>query len=172
MGPDSWSGGTPVLVWIHGGSYTSGGASDPAIDGSNLAQSTGSIVVVVQYRLGILGYLPPSAFSANKNLGVMDVIAALQWIQNTIECVGGDKDTVTLAGQSSGGNLIRNLLATPSASNLFARGILESDPVVCGLYHSLWTRTHFVLRTTASSLRRPSPSFNPLTTATLAAAPA
>lgn len=128
------SGGAPVLVWIHGGSYALGGASDPALDGSHLAQSTGSVVVVVQYRLGILGYLPPSSLSANVNLGVRDVIAALQWIQNAIEFVGGNKNMVTLAGQSSGGNLIRNLLATPSASNLFARGILESDPVVRVLY--------------------------------------
>jgi len=128
--PVSYSGGAPVLVWIHGGSYYFGSASDPVLDGSKLAQATGSVVVVVQYRLGVLGYLPPASLSANKNLGVQDVIAALTYIQNMIGGVGGDRSTVVLAGQSSGANLIRNLLATPSASNLFKRAILESDPMV------------------------------------------
>lgn len=123
---------TPVLVWIPGGSFIRGSASDPALDGSSLAQSTGSVVVVVQYRLGILGYLPPSSANANanKNLGVRDVIAALQWVQNAIGWVGGNKQQVTLAGQSSGGNMIRYLLAAPSANSLFSRAILESDPIV------------------------------------------
>ncbi|KAG9048678.1 hypothetical protein FS842_000341 [Serendipita sp. 407] len=126
------NGGVPVLVWIHGGSYRSGSASDPVLDGSKLASATGSIVVVVQYRLGVLGYLPPSAFSQNKNLGVQDVITALKWIQNVSSLLGGDKTKVVLAGQSSGGNMIRNLLATPSASNLFSRAIIQSDPIAYG----------------------------------------
>ncbi|CAG8632818.1 14576_t:CDS:2, partial [Acaulospora colombiana] len=122
----------PVLVWFHGGSYREGSASDPAIEGSNLAKATGSIVVVVQYRLGILGYLPPSAYSNNKNLGVQDAITALQYIRNTVGYVGGDKNKITLAGQSSGGNMIRNLLGAPSASSLFSRAILQSDPMDYG----------------------------------------
>lgn len=128
--PVQWSGGAPVLVWIHGGSYYYGSASDPITDASKLATATGSIVVVLQYRLGVLGYLPPASQSANKNLGVQDVITALKYIQNVIGMMGGDKTKVVLAGQSSGANLIRNLLATPSASNLFSRAILESDPMV------------------------------------------
>jgi len=129
--PVSFSGGAPVLVWIHGGSYSTGSASDPVIDGSKLAEATGSVVVVVQYRLGVLGYLPPVSLSANKNLGVQDVMMALKYIQNVIGHVGGDKSNIVLAGQSSGGNMIRNLLATPSASGLFSRAIIESDPMVC-----------------------------------------
>lgn len=118
------------MVWIHGGSFKDGGASDPAIDGSKLAQATGSIVVVVQYRLGILGYLPPTSQSSNMNLGVRDVIAALQFIKDSVGCMGGDSGRITLAGHSSGGTMVRNLLATPSASNLFEGAILESDPMV------------------------------------------
>lgn len=130
--PAIWSGGAPVLVWIHGGSYYYGSASDPIIDGSKLAAATGSIVVVPQYRLGALGYLPPSSYSANKNLGIQDVITALKYIQNVIGIMGGDKTKVVLAGQSSGANIIRNLLATPSANNLFSRAILASDPMNYG----------------------------------------
>lgn len=132
VNPATWSWGVPVLVWIHGGSYNTGSASDPIFDGSKLAQSTGSIVVVVQYRLGILGYLPPQSLSNNKNLGVRDVITSLQYIQNIIGCIGGDKNKVTLVGHSSGGNMIRNLLATPSADNLFSKAIIESDPINYG----------------------------------------
>ncbi|KAG8834584.1 hypothetical protein FRC17_008253 [Serendipita sp. 399] len=130
--PVTYSGGAPVLVWIHGGSYISGSASDPYLNGSKLASATGSVVVVLQYRLGILGYLPPQSFSQNKNLGVQDVITALKWIQNVVGLLGGDKAKVTLAGQSSGANLIRNLLGTPSASNLFSRAISQSDPISYG----------------------------------------
>lgn len=131
--PVSFSGGAPVLVWIHGGSYNSGSASDPVIDGSKLAEATGSVVVVIQYRLGIFGYLPPASLSANKNLGVQDVMTALKYIQNVIGSVGGDKSQIVLAAQSSGGNMIRNLLATPSASGLFSRAIIQSDPMVRSL---------------------------------------
>jgi carboxylesterase type B len=128
--PVSFSGGAPVLVWIHGGSYIAGSASDPVLDGSKLAEATGSVVVVIQYRLGVLGYLPPPSLSANKNLGVQDVMTALKYIQNAIGHMGGDNSKIVLAAQSSGGNMIRNLLATPSASGLFSRAIIASDPMV------------------------------------------
>jgi len=117
-------------VWIHGGSYRIGSASDPGLDGSYFAQATNSIVVVVQYRLGILGYLPPTAFGSNKNLGVLDVIMALKYVNKVATCFGGDKNKVTIAGQSSGGNMVRNLLAAPSAANYFHRAIMQSDPIV------------------------------------------
>lgn len=120
----------PILVWIPGGSYRSGSVSSPGLDGSNFAQSTNSIVIVVQYRLGILGYLPPACFNSNMNLGVQDVIMALKYINKVAASFGGDKNAVTIAGQSSGGNMVRNLLAAPSAASYFRQAILESDPIV------------------------------------------
>jgi len=120
----------PILVWIHGGSYYYGSTSDPGLDGSSFAEATNSIVITVQYRLGILGYLPPTPFDSNKNLGVQDVIAALKYVNKVAASFGGDKNRVTVAGQSSGGNMVRNLLAAPSAANFFSRAILQSDPIV------------------------------------------
>lgn len=120
----------PILVWIHGGSYRSGSTSDPGLDGSYFAQNTNSIVITIQYRLGVLGYLPPTCFNSNKNLGVQDVIAALKYVNRVAASFGGDKTKVTVAGQSSGGNMVRNLLAAPSAANYFSRAILQSDPIV------------------------------------------
>ena len=119
-----------MLVWIHGGSYIRGSTSSPSLDGSKFAEATNSIVITIQYRLGILGYLPPTAFDANKNLGVQDVIAALKYVNKVAASFGGDKNKVTVAGQSSGGNMVRNLLAAPSAANYFSRAILQSDPIV------------------------------------------
>jgi carboxylesterase type B len=120
----------PILVWIHGGSYYYGSTSDPGLDGSYFAEATNSIVITIQYRLGVLGYLPPTAFDSNKNLGVQDVIAALKYVNRVAASFGGDKNRVTVAGQSSGGNMVRNLLAAPSAANYFNRAILQSDPIV------------------------------------------
>jgi carboxylesterase type B len=107
-----------------------GSTSNPGLDGSYFAQATNSIVIVIQYRLGVLGYLPPTAFDSNKNLGVQDVITALKYVNRVAASFGGDKNRVTVAGQSSGGNMVRNLLAAPSAANYFSRAILQSDPIV------------------------------------------
>jgi carboxylesterase type B len=100
------------------------------LDGSYFAKNTNSIVVVVQYRLGVLGYLPPTNFNSNKNLGVQDVIMALKYVNRVAASFGGDKTKVTVAGQSSGGNMVRNLLAAPSAASYFSSAILQSDPIV------------------------------------------
>ena len=133
----------PILVWIHGGSYHFGSTSDPGLDGSYFAETTNSIVITIQYRLGVLGYLPPTASKSSKNLGVQDVIAALRYVNRVAASFGGDKNRVTVAGQSSGGNMVRNLLAAPCAANYFNRAILQSDPIVskthtyCRNYNSL-----------------------------------
>jgi carboxylesterase type B len=138
--------GVPVLVWIHGGSFLQGSATGPGLDGSNLAVSTNSIVVVIQYRLGgvrlLIPFVSPTKssndyiqlgfLSANSggNYGVQDAVASLKFINKYIGYFGGSASKVTIAGQSAGANLVRALLAVPSASSLFASAILQSDPMV------------------------------------------
>ncbi|KAG8992686.1 hypothetical protein FRB94_011384 [Tulasnella sp. JGI-2019a] len=122
----------PVYVWFHGGSFVEGGASNPGLDGSNLAIATNSIVVVVQYRLGALGWLPPSYGPSPKgNLGLTDAIAALQFVNKVLPFFGGNTP-VTIGGQSSGGQLVRALLASPSAASLFKATTLHADPMAYG----------------------------------------
>ncbi|TRM59289.1 Alpha/Beta hydrolase protein [Schizophyllum amplum] len=112
----SMSDGVPTLMWIHGGSFLVGSASNEGLDGSKLAIATGSIVAVVQYRLGALGFMAPDG---STNLAVQDVVNAMN-------------SKITLAGQSSGANMIRALLATPSANSLFESAILQSDTIDYG----------------------------------------
>ena len=112
---------------IHGGSFVVGSASGPGLDGSTLAAATGSIVAVIQYRLGAFGFLSPSN---ETNLAVKDVVTALHFLQEVLPAFGGDGSKVTIAGQSSGASMVRALLATPSAAGLFQSAILQSDPMV------------------------------------------
>ncbi|KAK4049051.1 hypothetical protein OIV83_004413 [Microbotryomycetes sp. JL201] len=119
----------PVLVWLHGGSFYYGSTTAYGIDGSDLVKRENVVVVTVQYRLGALGFAKSAALGLTGNYGVKDVIAALQFMQSDIRAFGGDPSKVTLAGQSSGAELVNTLLATPSASNLFHRAILQSAPL-------------------------------------------
>ena len=112
----------PVFVWVHGGSFSGGGARAAGLDGSSLAAEYGVVVVVLQYRLGLLG------FYGSGNQAVHDVVAALRWVQDAIPAFGGDRHRVTLAGQSSGAHMVRVLQATPDAAGLFHRAVLHSDP--------------------------------------------
>lgn len=128
---------------IHGGSFTGGSASDPAINGANLAAATQSIVAVVQYRLGgvsssviplvpllnssQLGFMAPNG---ETNLAVKDIINALNVLKAGVPMIGGSASKITIAGQSSGATMVRTLLAIPSASPLFRSAILQSDPMV------------------------------------------
>ncbi|KZP01141.1 alpha/beta-hydrolase [Calocera viscosa TUFC12733] len=123
----------PMLMWIHGGTNIMGSASNPGLDGSNLAIATQSIVAVVQYRLGVLGFLPPFTPGAVTNPAIHDLIAALQFLHTAGPSLGGSTARVTIAGQSSGAGLVRTLLGTPSASQYFARAWLHSDPMNYGL---------------------------------------
>ncbi|WWC88083.1 uncharacterized protein L201_002987 [Kwoniella dendrophila CBS 6074] len=124
----------PVFVWIHGGSFTAGSASAPGLDGSKLAVKGNMIVVALQYRLGVLGFLPPTLAPSwsDPNLGLRDVILALEGIQHGINLIGGDKNKVTIGGQSSGAGLIRALLGATNARGLFRAAILQSDPMSYG----------------------------------------
>ncbi|PFH54249.1 hypothetical protein AMATHDRAFT_524 [Amanita thiersii Skay4041] len=127
--PPSLPDRAPTFLWIHGGSFIVGSATDAGLDGSKLAIATKSIVAVIQYRLGALGFMVPNG---NTNLAIKDVIASMQFLRLVLPSFGGDASKITLAGQSSGANMIRALLAVPSASSLFTSAILHSDPMNYG----------------------------------------
>ena len=121
----------PVIVWIHGGSLVSGSSKERLYDGARLA-AEGVVVVSINYRLGVLGYLAHPDLSAESpvgisgNYGLMDQIAALQWVQRNISAFGGDPANVTIAGESAGGLSVIYLMASPPARGLFARAIAQS----------------------------------------------
>ncbi|KAG6917923.1 hypothetical protein DXG01_000360 [Tephrocybe rancida] len=119
----------PTIMWVHGGSFIVGSATGPGLDGSKLAVATNSIVAVVQYRLGALGFMSPDGTT---NLAVKDIINALKFLNKVSPAFGASTTKITLAGQSSGANMIRALLAVPSASSLFKSAILQSDPMNYG----------------------------------------
>ena len=128
-------GGRPVLVWIHFGAFLFGSASNPLYDGSNLA-AKGLTVVTFNHRLGRLGFLShpdltvESGYGGSGNYGIMDQIAALQWVQRNVAAFGGDPGNVTIGGASAGGGSTHILRASPLAKNkgLFSKVICESGP--------------------------------------------
>ncbi|NXK93471.1 SASB hydrolase, partial [Formicarius rufipectus] len=114
----------PVLVWIHGGGLVFGAAS--SYDGSALAAFDNVVVVTIQYRLGVLGYLCTGDKEARGNWGYLDQVAALQWIQENIIYFGGDPGSVTITGESAGGISVSALIISPLAKGLFHKAISES----------------------------------------------
>ena len=136
----------PVIVWIYGGGYINGSASMPLYWGDRLAHK-GVIVVTVAYRLGPLGFLAlpeltrESPHHSSGNYGLMDQIAALEWVQRNIAAFGGDPKRVTIAGQSSGAISVSMLMASPRAKGLFQRAIGESG----GLFEPLQLAPKYLL---------------------------
>jgi para-nitrobenzyl esterase len=121
----------PVLFWIHGGGFTAGSSQElPSYDGENLAKKGDVVVVSINHRLNILGYLDLSAygekFKHSANLSILDMKAALEWVKTNIENFGGDPGNVTIFGQSGGGAKVNTLMAMPSAKGLFHKAINES----------------------------------------------
>jgi para-nitrobenzyl esterase len=131
-----WSPGTegekrPVMVYIHGGAFTLGSASDPWYDGTSFAARHNIVVVSLNYRLGILGFvflkdLAGAEAGYTANCGLLDQITALQWVRDNIAPFGGDPDQVTVMGESAGAMSIGALLGMPAAQGLFQRAILQS----------------------------------------------
>ncbi|HUL81170.1 MAG TPA: carboxylesterase family protein [Gammaproteobacteria bacterium] len=119
----------PVLVWIHGGAFTSGSGSVPIYEGAALARE-GIVVVTINYRLGALGFLAHPELTkeagTSGNYGLLDTIAALRWVEQNIAMFGGDPRKVTIAGQSAGAAAVLDLVGSPLARGLFARAIAES----------------------------------------------
>ena len=118
----------PVMVWIHGGSYTSGAGDMPATDPAALVAEQRVVVVSVTYRLGIFGYLGDRR-GRPANLGLLDQVAALRWVQRNIAAFGGDPSQVTAFGESAGGDAVAHLMAVPDAPSLFCRAIIQSPPL-------------------------------------------
>lgn len=119
--------GHPVLVFLHGGGFTSGSGGLPWYDGAELAAAGDVVVVTVNYRLGVLGYLRLPGVT-DGNLGLRDQLAALAWVRENISGFGGDAGNVTVAGQSAGAQSILALLSGRHAGGLFGRAILQSTP--------------------------------------------
>lgn len=127
--------GLPVMVWIHGGGYFSGSGTMKLYDGKALAKR-GVIVITINYRLGRLGFFAHPALKADRDArhpdepmglyGVLDQIAALQWVQRNIAAFGGDPTNVTIFGESAGGGSVTQLMVSPLARGLFARAISQS----------------------------------------------
>ena len=115
--------GAPVMVWIHGGAFVNGSNSLPTYDGTAFARD-GVVLVGVNYRLGAEGFLLLPAGTAN--LGLLDQVAALRWVQENIATFGGDPGNVTVFGESAGAMSIGSLLAMPAADGLFRRAVLQS----------------------------------------------
>jgi para-nitrobenzyl esterase len=121
----------PVLVWVHGGAFMVGSAAQPLYDGASLARR-GLIVVTLNYRLGKFGFLAHPALTQENpdeplgNYGLLDVLAALKWVQANIKSLGGDPRKVTLAGQSAGGTAVYDLMSSPLSAGLFSKAIIES----------------------------------------------
>ena len=118
-------GGLPVLVWVHGGAYMFGSASEPGYDGSAFARH-GAVVVTCNYRLGVEGFAQIPGAPGNR--GLLDVIAVLRWVAENIASFGGDPGNVTVFGESAGAGIIAALLAMPLARGLFRRAIAQSVP--------------------------------------------
>lgn len=121
----------PVIVWLHGGGFTSGSAIEhDAYDGANIARYGDAVVISINHRLNVLGYLDVSSISEkyadSGNHGGNDIIAALKWINQNIEAFGGDKDNVLVFGQSGGGAKVTTLLQSPEADGLFHKGAVMS----------------------------------------------
>lgn len=137
--------GLPVMVYIHGGGFVQGAGSRAFYDGTNLAERD-VIVVTFNYRIGPLGFLAAEALAQETsedtagNYGLLDQIHALEWVQNNITAFGGDRDNVTLFGESAGGVSVCGHLGSPLSEGLFHRGIIQSGGG-CGGYPQLRTGT-------------------------------
>ncbi|MDT5001937.1 MAG: para-nitrobenzyl esterase, partial [Mycobacterium sp.] len=125
--PSSSATGLPVMVWIHGGRFTSGSTDDPAYDGARLAAG-GVIVASINYRVGVEGYMLIDG--APPNRGLLDQIAGLRWVSENIAAFGGDPGNVTVFGESAGAASVALLACAPPAVGLLRRGITESVPAV------------------------------------------
>ena len=121
----------PVMVWIYGGGFTGGSGSEQRYDGDRLS-AKGPVVVTFNYRLGVFGFFAhpeltrESGHNASGNYGMMDALAALNWVKRNIRAFGGDPDNVTVFGESAGANMIGSLVASPRAKGLFKRAIAQS----------------------------------------------
>lgn len=124
----------PVMVWIHGGGFVEGSGSAALYDGTALARRGDAVVVTLNHRLGALGYLyTGGANTTSGNAGMLDIVAALQWVRDNIAAFGGDPGNVTIFGESGGGMKVTLVLAMPEAKGLFHKAISQSGALVRAL---------------------------------------
>lgn len=133
----SLEGSRPVMVWLHGGGWEVGGSNDPVSNGAYLAAVQDAVLVSVNHRLNVFGYLNLSGiggeeYAASGHAGLLDMALALQWVRDNIEAFGGDPDRVMIFGQSGGGRKVSTLMATPAAAGLF-----HSAAVISGSAHRM-----------------------------------
>jgi para-nitrobenzyl esterase len=130
------SGRRPVMVWFHGGGYSSGSASYSIYDGRELARKHDVVVIGVNHRLNVFGYLYLAEFGGKwaqaSNAGMLDAVRALEWIKENITRFGGDPNSVTVFGQSGGAGKVSTLMAMPAAKGLFHRAIAQSGAALTG----------------------------------------
>lgn len=119
----------PIMVWIHGGGFSSGSANADPTDGAALAQK-GVVLVSINHRLDIMGFLDLSAFGGkwknSVNVGMLDIVTALKWVKANAEAFGGDPENITIFGQSGGGGKVGTLMCMPEADGLFQKAIIQS----------------------------------------------
>jgi para-nitrobenzyl esterase len=138
----------PVLFWIHGGAFITGAGSD--YDGASLAARGPAVVVTVNYRLGPLGFLQldklGGRFAETTNLAMTDVVAALDWVRANIAAFGGDREQITLFGQSAGASMVTTLMTLPVAKGKFSRAIAFSGPGggIVTAAHAIEVASHFL----------------------------
>src|ERR1700738_4222466 len=125
----------PVMVWLHGGAFAYGSGNRTVTDGANLARRGDVVVVSVNHRLNIFGFLHlddigGAGWMHSGNAGMLDLIAALRWVHDNIAVFGGDPSNVTAFGESGGGGKVSALLAMPAAKGLFHRAIIQSGAAI------------------------------------------
>jgi para-nitrobenzyl esterase len=126
----------PVMVWLHGGGFSTGSAHDmKTYDGENLARRGDVVVVSLNHRVGVAGFLNLASiggerYAASANAGMLDIVAALEWVRDNIRAFGGDPANVTVFGQSGGGGKVTALMAMPCAAGLFHRAIVQSGSMI------------------------------------------
>jgi len=128
----------PVMVWLHGGGFSVSSGASPVFDGAHLARRGDVVVVTLNHRLNVFGYLYLANLGAPQyadsgNIGQLDIIAALHWVHDNIEEFGGDPDSVMIFGESGGGGKVGTLLAMPQAQGLFQRAAMQSGFAVTAI---------------------------------------
>lgn len=124
----------PVLLWLHGGGFHTGASNDPMTYGEAMARKGDIVMVSVNHRLNILGFLDLSAcgekYAQSANVGVLDIVKALEWIRNNIESFGGNPADVTIVGESGGGGKVGTIMCMPAAQGLFHKAIIQSGTLL------------------------------------------
>jgi para-nitrobenzyl esterase len=136
----------PVMFWCHGGAFIAGSGSSGWYDGTNLAKKGDVVVVTINHRLGVpgflhLGDLAGEAYASSGNTGMLDIVEALKWVRDNIGSFGGDAGNVTIFGESGGGAKVSVLMAMPAAHGLFHKAIVQSGPAVSVTDHDDATAT-------------------------------